>query len=407
MAVVDDAYGISATSVLSIGAPGVLGNDEDVALLDYFDPTSERGAAVSWERDGSFTYDPTQVAEFQSLAAGETTTDQFTYLAYGPAEEEWVGTVTVTIFGAQVVDLNDPPVASADALALNSRLAAIIDAPGLLANDSDPDANDSLSVVRFDLKSTRGADIHVNADGSYSYLPTASVSFGLTPGQTIEDSFEYTIADPHGEASTAVVKIDYTEPLGLERALFAAKSNEVLEISAEEGLIHRMPSKTESVALLQADLTSALGAAVTVNPDGSFRYDPTSVAAIQALRYGQSLEDSFTYEITDGTATSSGSVSLYVFGVLQDGDDLIDVTAETATTLLAPGLLANDPGTDVEPIAFTGLSLRGASVELKADGTLIYDPTQTDLNQFLGAGEKAWDQFAYSTTDAEGTVRTH
>ncbi len=407
MAVVDDEYGVSSTSVLSVGAPGVLGNDSDIALLDYFDPVSERGAAVSWERDGSFTYDPTQVADFQSLAPGETTTDQFTYLAYGPSEEPWVGTVTLTITGAQVGDLNDPPVATPDTLTLNSRLAAIVDAPGLLANDTDPDANETLTVVRFDLKSARGADIEVNADGSYTYLPTAALSFGLTPGQTIEDSFEYTIADSHGETSSAMVKVDYTEPLGLERALFAAKANEVLEISADEGLIHRMPTKTDSITLLQADLTSALGAAVTVNPDGSFRYDPTSVAPIQALRYGQSLEDSFTYEITDGTITSTGSVSLYVFGVLQEGDDLLDVTAEFATTLIAPGILANDPGTDVQPVAFTGLSAQGATVELKADGTLIYDPTQTDLNQFLSLGETAFDQFSYTTTDAEGKTRTH
>ena len=59
MAVLDDSYGISSNGVLSIGAPGVLANDTDVALLDYFDETSVSGARVSWEADGSFTYDPT------------------------------------------------------------------------------------------------------------------------------------------------------------------------------------------------------------------------------------------------------------------------------------------------------------------------------------------------------------
>ena len=54
--------------------------------------------------------------------------------------------------------------------------------------------------------------------------------------------------------------------------------------------------------------TSAQGAAITVNADGSFSYDPTESPALQAVLNGQSTTDSFTYRANDahggiGTAT--------------------------------------------------------------------------------------------------------
>jgi len=41
------------------------------------------------------------------------------------------------------------------------------------------------------------------------------------------------------------------------------------------------------------DTTSALGATVHVNADGTFAYDPTTSTVLQALGSGQSLVDSF------------------------------------------------------------------------------------------------------------------
>ena len=46
--------------------------------------------------------------------------------------------------------------------------------------------------------------------------------------------------------------------------------------------------------------TSAMGAAVSVNADGSFTYDPQQPnSAVQALAEGQTANDSFTYTISD------------------------------------------------------------------------------------------------------------
>ena len=68
---------------------------------------------------------------------------------------------------------------------------------------------------------------------------------------------------------------------------------------------------TPSTPIIESyDATSANGAAVTIAADGSFTYDPTSSATLQALNNGDMVTDTFTYTIREGdgsdTLTSVG-----------------------------------------------------------------------------------------------------
>jgi hypothetical protein len=98
----DDAYSTPEDAVLSVLAPGVLGNDTDVdagdepAVLAY-DAASARGAAVTVHADGSFTYDPTGL--FEWLGWGTWYTDTFGYTiddGHGATDS---ATVTITVTG--------------------------------------------------------------------------------------------------------------------------------------------------------------------------------------------------------------------------------------------------------------------------------------------------------------------
>ena len=65
-------------------------------------------------------------------------------------------------------------------------------------------------------------------------------------------------------------------------------------------------SRFDTVAgltVVSHDAVSALGASVTVNPDGSYSYDPTGSAALQAMQAGDVLADSFTYTIRDANGS--------------------------------------------------------------------------------------------------------
>jgi len=60
---------------------------------------------------------------------------------------------------------------------------------------------------------------------------------------------------------------------------------------------------------------SARGAVVTLGADGSFSYDPTGSAELQALSAGASAVDSFSYTISDGKGgTDDATVSIAVAG---------------------------------------------------------------------------------------------
>ena len=57
------------------------------------------------------------------------------------------------------------------------------------------------------------------------------------------------------------------------------------------------------------------GAVVNVASDGSFTYDPRSCSTLQSLGTGESVVDTFTYVTSDGSLTSSATVSVLVTGV--------------------------------------------------------------------------------------------
>ena len=61
------------------------------------------------------------------------------------------------------------------------------------------------------------------------------------------------------------------------------------------------------------DAVSTLGAIVSVNPDGTFSYDPTLVPALQALSAGDSVVDTFEYTVSDGIDGVVSTVTITVY----------------------------------------------------------------------------------------------
>ena len=70
------------------------------------------------------------------------------------------------------------------------------------------------------------------------------------------------------------------------------------------------------LSIAQFSGTSALGAAVTLNPDGTFNYDPTGAAALQGLSEGEVVDDTFTYAAKDafGAVSNTATVTVHVHG---------------------------------------------------------------------------------------------
>ena len=150
----DTGFSTDADAVLSDG--GLLSNDTDPDgdTLSTVAETlvSSKGAAVTIDADGNFTYDPSVSAELLALAQGETVYDTFTYTI----SDGRGGTATATVT-IQVTGLNDAPEAGDDSFGTDALTSVGGD---LLGNDTDPDTAATLSAVAGSLTSTKGGGCH-------------------------------------------------------------------------------------------------------------------------------------------------------------------------------------------------------------------------------------------------------
>ena len=210
---VNDNGATDEDTTLNVDASGVLANDTDAdgpdsLAVTAFDAVSAMGAAVNVEPDGSYSYDPSASAALNGLSAGVPADDTFTYTVSDGVDTD-IGTVTVTVTG-----VNDPLTAVDDTEATDYDAVLNVAAPGVLGNDTDPDASDILRVTAFDAVSAQGADVNVDANGSYSYDPTASVALAaLAEGAWVDDTFGYTVSDDNGDSKSATVTVTVTHPV--------------------------------------------------------------------------------------------------------------------------------------------------------------------------------------------------
>jgi len=171
---VDDAYAVVEDTQL-VGAISVLDNDVGLAgaVVTLLQGTSNGSLVLN--SNGEFDYTPN--ANFSG-------SDGFTYNAA-------INGDTYPAFVALNVSFeNDSPVAAADGPYVNNIGPSIdIKAPGVLANDSDPDG-DALTAT---IDGAAPAGLTLNSDGSLQYTGTSS-----------SVSFAYRATDIHGVSSDPV-----------------------------------------------------------------------------------------------------------------------------------------------------------------------------------------------------------
>lgn len=168
-----DAYSVAAGTTLTVGAPGVLGNDSDVDgdALTAGVTNNPANGSLALNGDGSFNYTPN---------AGFAGNDSFTYQA-----SDGIGTASATVTIAVLA--NRPPVAVDDTVSTPRNTALTIN---VLANDSDPDGNLLPATVTIVTPPNKGGTAMVNANGTVSYTP--KLNFRGT------ENFTYQVRDSLG-----------------------------------------------------------------------------------------------------------------------------------------------------------------------------------------------------------------
>ncbi len=123
---------------------------------------------------------------------------------------------TSTTLTIPVTNVNDAPVAVADAASVTEDSGAYVITGNVKNNDTDPDGdtltvtavNSQSALLATDVSAAHGS-FHISADGSYTYTLTnddARVN-ALGAGQTLTDSISYTVTDPDGLTSTSTLTV--------------------------------------------------------------------------------------------------------------------------------------------------------------------------------------------------------
>ncbi|MBY8978076.1 tandem-95 repeat protein, partial [Rhodobacteraceae bacterium NNCM2] len=304
----DDIVATNQDAAIVISVADLLANDSDpegaeLTLVGFTDPSN--GTLVD-NGDGTLTYTP---------AAGYAGLDQVAYTVTDGVLES-TGSLTLRV----VAPGNASPVANPDNVSVNEDGSLLI-AP--LTNDTDGDG-DTLSLVSV------GAPLHGslvdNGDGTLTYVPDAN--FHGT------DTVEYVVEDGQGGLASGSITITVDAvndaPVAVDDSLTVqADTTRLIDVAAD---LLANDTDIDGDALSLADLGTPAHGTVIANGDGTYSYIPET---------GFRGVDTITYTVTDGEASSTGTLSLAV--APQGGffsDDFSGATPYADWTLEGPSASA-------------------------------------------------------------------
>ena len=277
---------------------------------------------LTFNGDGTFSFDPGNA--FDHLAAGETATETFTYRVTDADGDVDEGLVTITVTGT-----NDGPVAAADVVgnALEDT-PLTIPAADLLANDTDADVNDVLTIGA--VGDPVGGTVALDGNGDVVFTPAADYSGAA--------SFTYTAVDVAGAQSTATVTFE----------IDAVADQPTLTVQDVTGQAGQPVTLDIASALTDTDGSEILGLTVsglpagtllsagTANTDGSFSLTAGDLAGLTAtLPSGAQGDIDVTVTATSTEQTNGASAA---------------VTAAFVLTLPAGNAAPTDIVLDADPI---------------------------------------------------------
>jgi hypothetical protein len=271
--------------------------------------------------------------------------------------------------------LNQVPTARADSYEIDPDSLLIVDAPGVLANDIDPDGDSLMAALS---RPTEHGDVALNQDGSFIYTPD--------PDFSGEDSFDYEVSDGAISSHPAQVTITVKPPNAAPTAQddeYSGPEDDLLVVQAPGILANdRDPEGGDLMILLQDEPTHGT---LTLADDGGFEYAPDP--DFQG-------EDQFTYRVSDGRSQSGLTVVRMVITPVNDTPLAIE---DEAVGIMGQALdidvLANDMGLGDGPITIS-------IAEAPGNGTL--EILENMIRYVPGEGFAGEDRFEYALTDLDG-----
>ena len=373
--------------------------------------------SLTWDSNGSYTYSLNNASSnVSALEHGQSVTDTFSYTVSDAYHNTSVSTLTVTVYG------EDKPDASADSASITEGVASTTG--NLLTNDSERynsqlGPTSVLSLSAGSLSATFGS-LTWDSNGSYTYsLNNASSNVSaLEHGQSVTDTFSYTVSDAYHNTSVSTLTVTV---YGEDKPDASADSASITEgvtsttgnlLSADSENYNNSQFGPTSVLSLSAGSLSATFGSLTWDSNGSYTYSLNNASSnVSALEHGQSVTDTFSYTVSDAyhnTSVSTLTVTVY-------GEDKPDASADSASitegvTSTTGNLLSADSEnynnsqfgpTSVLSLSAGSLSATFGSLTWDSNGSYTYSLNNASSNvSALEHGQSVTDTFSYTVSDA-------
>ena len=254
-----------------------------------------------------------------------------------------------------------------------------IDAPGVLENDTDLEADTLSSVV---VTGPLHGTLALAGNGSFVYTPEGNYSG--------PDSFTYR-ANDGDDSNEAIVTITVNAvndpPLAVDDS-YSVDEDNVLEVDAATGMLANDLDEN-MFALTISIVDGPFNGSLEYEDDGSFIYTPTD---------NFSGTDSFLYQLNDGNTDSNfANVTITVEPTNDEPigtSDSYEVEVNGFLSVESPGVLGNDTDPDGDALdALLGEGPYSGILTLNTDGSFEYDPNDGFVGQ---------DSFTYTLGDGFG-----
>ncbi len=237
----------------------------------------------------------------------------------------------------------------------------VVDAPGHLANDTDPEG-DELSWTSYSIPEN-GNVSGTLSEGAFTYTPNA----GFSGVETIV----YSITDGRGNVSSGQLII-YVEANYAPQAIpdvYTTPRGEPLVVAAPGHLANDTDPEGDELSWVSYPLPEN-GAVSGTLPEGAFTYTPEP---------GFTGIETIVYTIADGQGNlATTQLIIYVEGnyAPQAVPDVYSTPPGTPLVVSAPGHLANDTDPEGDELSWTSYTLpeNGNFSATVAEGGFTYTP---------------------------------
>ncbi|MBK9082480.1 MAG: tandem-95 repeat protein [Rhizobiales bacterium] len=369
-------------------------------------------AGVSYDTaTGAFTFDPTGLALYQSLNAGDVATVVVAFTATDDNGASSNGSITFRVDG-----VNDPAVVGGTDAGAVTEDAGVDGSGDLVASGAltiaDADAGEA-SFIAETLTGTAYGSLSIAANGAWTFTVGNAGLNGLDGDDVRTETFTVHALD--GTAHSVVVTINGANdaPVANDDPGAATELQTIVgdvltnDVDPDHDPVVTRASFGEGLPVILgedgvATIEGAYGT-LTIHADGGYSY----VANADALQVGEEVQDVFAYTIEDGEeAFDQATLTINVTG--QDDAPVITGQTTSAVTedagvtggnLGASGAVtATDP--DHDESGFVAGTVEGTYGGLTIDGagawTYTADNAQLAIQQ-LGAGEHLTDTIIVTT----------